>query len=245
MRLWWALQHALQDVVAALIDVRAGLDLSLGLLRLRLRSAGAFFLGAAMNPNESALYEGVGRFIVAFAGAEAGVHLIARKLSRLDDEIARALFNGMRLSDMTDRTRSLLRIKPEDGTAPVLTEEATAIVKACLDQLGLIAGHRHNLVHRVTGCGAIGIFVTNILSSKSFEHSEFEIYALSEFTAMTEDCLDIFNQLDRLATNNRVNEALKFGIPTWRYRPSAPASQNPKRRGVPGSPPRPPEPSQA
>ena len=34
-----------------------------------------------MNPDESAHYEGVGRFITSFAGAEADVRLIARKLS--------------------------------------------------------------------------------------------------------------------------------------------------------------------
>jgi hypothetical protein len=193
-------------------------------------------LGAGMtqlNPDESLLYEGVGRFITAFAGAEAGVHLIARKLSRLDDEIARALFKGMRLPDMTERVRALLRIEPEDGTKSILTGEAAVIVEACLDQLKEISGRRHNLVHRVTGCGATGIFVTNILSSKSAESSELEIYTLPELRDMIGDCQDIFNQLDRLATNNRVNEALRAGVPAWRYKPAQPSPRHPNTRASP------------
>lgn len=174
----------------------------------------------SLNPDESTLYEAVGRFITAFAGAEAGVHLIARKLSRLDDEVARAIFRGMRLTDMSERARALLRIEPEDGTKPVLTGEAASIVEACLNQLNNISGRRHNLVHRVTGCGATGIFVSNILNSKSSERAEWEVYTLPELLAMTADCVDIFNQLDRLATDNRVNDALRVGVPAWRHTPA-------------------------
>lgn len=187
-----------------------------------------------LNPDESALYEAIGRFITAFAGAEAGVHLIARKLSRLDDEIARALFAGMRLSDMTERVRALLRIVPENGAKAILSIEATAIVEACLDQLKAISGRRHNLVHRVTGCGVTGIFVTNIMVSKSFDNSETETYTLPELTAMTADCEDIFNQLDRLAANNRIGEALAVGVPAWRYTPPQPSPKRQGTRGFPG-----------
>jgi hypothetical protein len=196
---------------------------------LRLLSAGALLVGDGMtlNPDESALYEGVGRFITAFAGAEAGVHLIARKLSQLDDEIARALLKGMRLSDMTERVRALLRIKPEGAAKPVLTAQTAAIVEACLDQLAAISGRRHNLVHRASGAGATGIFVTNILNSKSSENAELEIFTLPELTAMTADCEDAFNQLDRLASGNRVNEALKVGVPAWRYKPAQPSPKSP------------------
>ncbi|MGE0061362.1 MAG: hypothetical protein AB7T86_04705 [Xanthobacteraceae bacterium] len=186
-----------------------------------------------MNSDESPLYEAVGRFITAFASAEAGVHMIARKLSRLDDEIARALFAGMRLTDMTERARALLRIEPEDRTKPALTGEAVAIVEACLGQLKTISGRRHNLVHRVTGCGATGIFVTNILSSKTAENSEFDIYTLPELQAMAGDCESISLQLDRLASSNRASEALAVGVPAWRYRPPQPSRKNPDTRGSP------------
>lgn len=173
----------------------------------------------------------MGRFITSFAGAEAGVHLVTRRLSRLDDEIARALFKGMRLSDITERTRALLTIKPEDGTKPVLPDAGAAIVKACLDQIGLISSRRHNLVHRVSGYGATGIFVTNILGSKSSENAEWETFTLPELTAMTGDCDDIFNQLDRLSSDNRVSEAVRIGAPAWRYRPAQPSPKRPNTRG--------------
>lgn len=197
-----------------------------------------------MNPNESALYEGVGRFITAFAGAEAGIHLIARKLSRLDDEIARAIFNNMRLTDVTERVRTLLRIETEDAVKPALTGEPAAIVEACLTQLGLIASRRHNLVHRATGCGINGLFVTNLLNSKSSDCYEWETYTLSDLTALTQDCVDIFNQMDRLASNSRVNEAIAAGIPLWRYKPASPTSQSPQRRKNVESHSLPPKPSQ-
>jgi hypothetical protein len=197
-----------------------------------------------MNPNESALYEGVGRFITAFAGAEAGVHLIARKLSRLDDETARAIFNNMRLADVAERVRTLLRTKTEDGFKPALTGEPAAIVEACLTQLGLIASRRHNLVHRATGCGINGLFVTNILNSKSYDRYEWETYTLSDLTALTQDCVDIFNQMDRLSSNNRVNEAIAAGIPAWRYKSAPPASQSSQRRKDAGSYRHSPKPSQ-
>jgi hypothetical protein len=173
----------------------------------------------ALNADEPALYEAIGRFVTAFASAEAGVHLIARKLSGLDDEIGRALFKGMRLTDMIERVRALLRIEPEDRSRPAFACEAATIVEACLTQLVLISGQRHNLVHRVTGCGASGIFVTNVLNSKSYDNAEFETYTLTELMALTSDCQDIFYQFDRLAAGNRLNETLKVGVPEWQYKP--------------------------
>lgn len=186
-----------------------------------------------MNPKESALYEAVGRFITSYAGAEAGVHMIARKLSRLDDEVARAIFKGLRLVDMIDRINALLRIVPEDGSGRPLADDAAIIVQACLTQLDLVSKRRHSLVHRVTVCGDKGIFITSILNSKSLDSAEYEHYTLTELRAMTEDCNDIFNQLDRLAADNRVKDALKVGVPAWRYKPPPPKPKNSQRRANP------------
>jgi hypothetical protein len=45
-------------------------------------------------------YEALVRFITSYVNAEAALHMLARKLSGMSDEKARAIFGSMRLSDI-------------------------------------------------------------------------------------------------------------------------------------------------
>jgi hypothetical protein len=60
-------------------------------------------------PENEPYFAALGRFIVSYAMAEHQVHLLARHLSRLSDAKGRIIFSSMRLSDLSERVRGLLR----------------------------------------------------------------------------------------------------------------------------------------
>src|ERR1700746_1894806 len=61
-------------------------------------------------------FAALGLMITAYAMAEAGVNCHARSLSGLPDAKARAIFGRMRLPDLTDLVRQMMRINetPDD-----------------------------------------------------------------------------------------------------------------------------------
>jgi hypothetical protein len=87
-------------------------------------------------------FAAVGRFIVAYANAEAVLHLTTRLLSSMPEDKARIIFAGMRLTDLAARLRPILLL--EGNKSPRYKE-----VDACLTQLDIIATERNKLVHRM------------------------------------------------------------------------------------------------
>jgi hypothetical protein len=87
---------------------------------------------------ETSHCEALGRFITAYATAEAAVHILARKLSGLSDEKARAIFARMGMEDVMERARAMMR-------ADKTERKIFADVDACFVQLKLIAKCRHKL----------------------------------------------------------------------------------------------------
>ena len=67
--------------------------------------------------SEPGYFAELGRMIAAYARAEAGVHYLARHLSGLPDAKARAIFGRMRLPDLTDLIRQMMRINADHRRA--------------------------------------------------------------------------------------------------------------------------------
>ena len=67
--------------------------------------------------SEPGYFAELGRMIAAYARAVAGVHYLARHLSGLPDAKARAIFGRMRLPDLTDLIRQMMRINADHRRA--------------------------------------------------------------------------------------------------------------------------------
>jgi hypothetical protein len=125
--------------------------------------------------------------ITAYAMAEAGVHCHARYLSGLPDAKARAIFGRMRLPDLTDLVRQMMRI---NGTPDDICQE----VDACLAQLDVIASQRHKLVHRMVDYTGSCLSVSNLLTSKSLAAIERDVFSHRDLQNMHADCVAIFHR---------------------------------------------------
>src|SRR4051812_15828423 len=90
---------------------------------------------------EAEYFESFGRFIAAYALAEAGLHEVARLLSKLSEGKARVIFANMRLGDLTDRIRGMLRSELAEG-------DSFKEFDTCLVQLAAISDNRNKLIHR-------------------------------------------------------------------------------------------------
>ncbi|MEX2166673.1 MAG: hypothetical protein WD852_06585 [Methyloceanibacter sp.] len=163
--------------------------------------------------SDEANYAEFGWFITAFAHAEAAVHMLARRLSGMSDEKARAVFGGLKLADLMDRVSAMMRIDKADAAS---IEE----VKACFQQFRLIGERRNKLVHRSTHFESHFI-VTNALTSKSLP-AEVDFVHINELKAMHNDCLAIFI---RLRSVPALSQKLKRVVSevknsAWRYKPA-------------------------
>jgi hypothetical protein len=177
------------------------------------------FATATLSQRETTYFAALGRMIAAYAGAEASVHMLARHLSGLPEVKARAVFGGMRLSDLVERIRNMMRIdKIPDGTIQD--------VDASIVQLETIASQRGKLVHRmiIDRAGEEGMSVTNLLTAKSLAAAERNTFSVSDLEHMTIDCGAIYIRLTTIIARgipehedpeiNRVVHA------SWRYKPS-------------------------
>jgi len=180
-------------------------------------------------------YEAIGRFVTSFAGAEASVHLLARKLSGLSDSKARIIFGGTRLSDLANIVRQVVKV---DG----LSHDTSSEIESCLTQLGLISKKRHNLVHRSTTFFDGKLFVTNLYTSKSAASFEHEVFDVPELSDMQSDCIHIYLRLHRIAmpeseTARAVIQEREFCDELlrrpWRYKPRPPKKPGLKSRATP------------
>jgi hypothetical protein len=189
-------------------------------------SLAATLATAALSQNETRYFAELGKMITAYARAEAGVHFLARYLSGLPDTKARAVFGGMRLSDLTERIRQMLRIdKRPDG----IYQE----VDACLVQLSVIADQRHKLVHRMVEYAGSHLSVSNALTAKSLATIEADVFSERDLRNMQLDCGTIFLRLLRvIAPDIHVEDAEVDALvrAPWRYKPPKRPSGKKRRR---------------
>jgi hypothetical protein len=179
---------------------------------------------------DDANYTAIGKFIVAYASAENSVHLLARKLTGLNDDKARLLFGGARIGEVVTKTRALLR-------AAKRAEATKNIIESCLDHFDAIGGQRDKLVHRSTQHSTGKIRVTNILTAKSLLHSENHDLTLVDLRNMTMDCYSISLRFMQIYSPKKKKEPIDRIIwdlrDPWQYksvRPDTAPKQNRQNR---------------
>jgi hypothetical protein len=182
---------------------------------------------ATISQLETTYYAELGRMIAFYARAEASVHMLARHFSGLPEAKARAVFGGMRLADLTDRIRQMMRI---DGVPDKTYKE----VDACLVQLGTVANERHKLVHRSVDYAGEYLTVSNIFTAKSFAAIERTSFSDRDLKNMSVDCGCIFLRLIAVITpdapHNQDPEVQALAHAPWRYKPSPPTSPKGRRQ---------------
>jgi hypothetical protein len=202
-----------------------------------LGNAGLGGLGNLLNPpsapkEDDPYFAALGRFIVAYASAEHQVHALARRLARVTDAKGRIIFSGMRLGDLADRVRGLLR-------ATNASDKIYAEVDACIKQLDLIGTQRNKLVHRFVMYSNGKIFVTNHPIAKSEDSTENEIFTLENLKHMDTDCLCIHLRLtrvhDRREKSRLSRDTIKWLHGPWRYKLPPPAPKSKPRPAGPQS----------
>jgi hypothetical protein len=176
------------------------------------------FLSPTLPPKEDDPYfAALGRFIVSYASAEHEVHGLARRLSNVTDAKGRIIFSGMRLGDLAERVRGLLRVTKASNR---IYDETGA----CIAQLNLIAGERNKLVHRFVMYRKHEILVTNVPIAKSMASAEIETFTLSDLESMDLDCLAIRLRLSRIrnrkSSANLSRELIEWIQRPWRYKPA-------------------------
>jgi hypothetical protein len=176
-----------------------------------------------LSPEDEPYMAALGRFIVAYSAAEHQVHLLARHLTRLSDVKGRIVFSGMRLGDLSERIRGLLRVTR--ASAKRYTEADT-----CLQQLDLIATQRNNLVHRFVRYHNKRILVTNVVIAKSVQTAEEQVFTKDHLAHMDDDCTAITIRLRLLCGGPEVTTPIrKWARRPWRYKPPRPI-RKPKAR---------------
>lgn len=174
-------------------------------------------------------FAAIGRFIANYAIAESQVHLLARKLTRLNDAKGRIVFSGMRLGDLAERIRGLLKVTNAG-------EKKTNEIDICLRQLDIIATQRNNLVHRFVNFRDSKIVVTNLITSKSATTFELDAFSIADFDNMDSDCIAITLRLAALTPAGRMKMGpyvTKWVYAPWRYKPPQPS---PKPKSHPSDP---------
>ena len=137
-----------------------------------------------------ALYAVIGRLVVEYARAETYVNLLARHLLG-NDHAGLIVFSGMRLGDLTDRIRGMLRVNQA-------TEQDCADIDACLVQLDLIGKVRQKLTHRYVGLQAPELIQThNLYTAKTPEGEEIAEFTPGQLNEMISDCIRIRRRILR------------------------------------------------
>ena len=184
----------------------------------------------------NALYEIIGRLVVEYARAEAYVHLLACRVLE-NDAVGLVVFDGMRLGDLADRIRGMLRVKKAD-------EGDYADINSCLTQLNLIGKVRQKVAHRFVELGSQSFRTHNLYTAKTVAGQEIDEFEPSQLNAMIADCQRIRRRILRHTDGEaRRRENPKHDaydpnwLPTlfepWRYIPQQPKPPNPERRATP------------
>jgi hypothetical protein len=185
-----------------------------------LADLGKFYVTPAED-TEAEYFESLGRFIASYATAEAAVHDLTRSLSKLSETKARVIFAGLRLGDLTDRIRAMLRV--DNADANTISE-----INACLDQLDVIAGVRNKLVHRSVSYHDGKLMVSNASTAKTREGVELDQFVRKDLNDMASDCRRIFLRLLNVAHPDlEMMEGLRrfylIVSQPWSYKPAQPA----------------------
>ena len=156
---------------------------------------------------EDSYFAALGRLISAYALAEAAAHVLVRYLSGLEESVARQIFGGMRIVDITKCIKGIMGATQHDS-------QMISQINECLRQLSSIANGRHRLVHRTTEFVNETFLVDNTLTAKSRQTIERDIFSMADLEAMRADCNTIFDIIFNLVESMPLVE-----LAPWRYTP--------------------------
>jgi hypothetical protein len=162
-------------------------------------------------------YAAFGRFIAAYAAAETAVHMVARKISGLQDARARVLFGGMRIGEVVTRTKALLAKSKR-------SEKVKSDILSCFAQFDIVGLERDRMVHRYSHYSNGSIIVSNTSTAKHVVHAEEHQFTIGDFLAMHIDCLTIYLRLSRIANplfKKTDSPGFEKGLfEPWQYKPA-------------------------
>jgi len=170
-------------------------------------------------------FEAIGRLVVEFARADAYVHLLAERVSGLGTTKGMVVFHGMRLPDLVDRIRGLLRLSNFD-------QASIADLESCLAQLDVISKQRHKLAHRFVDTHQEGVSAHSLYTSKTLGSGEVDLFTPAELKAMAEDCYKIRVRIYRHTDGEgrRKTRSLdKYLFEPWLYKPPRSKAHNKSR----------------
>jgi hypothetical protein len=166
--------------------------------------------------NQYSFFSIAGKFTAEYAQAETAARIFARSLSGMPIAKAKIIFDGMRLGDVAERIRRLMRYENvESGNYDD--------IDACLTQLDKISTQRNNLVH-CCFVYAEKARATNPQTATRIEGIEVDKISFEYFEIMTLDCLAITARIKSVA-NGKLKamfsrELLELIYLPWRYIPT-------------------------
>ena len=186
----------------------------------------ANFRGAHEIADEDNIFAAFGKFIAAYALAEAGVHIATRFFSKMSETNARFVFSGSRGKDIVECLRQF-----------TVEDSSGADINKVLKQFGYIREARNQFTHRVIEYDREhGLKATNRLTGPQ-AIVEPRLFGINELEDMTHDCRIIFGRLlmhcDELAEIVRINEIASMELfAPWRYTPPPPEKKPPPNPDV-------------
>ncbi|HXH47036.1 MAG TPA: hypothetical protein VNK51_24755 [Bradyrhizobium sp.] len=174
-------------------------------------------------PTEEEYFAAVGKLITGYAAAEQAVHTLARRLSKLTDAKARIIFGGLRIADLAERIRGLLRLSKA-------SQKRISDIEACLSQLDRISEQRNRLAHRWVHYFDGRLVCSNVANAKTITATEVVFFELSQLEAMNSDCIAISYRLVQIGVKGGSKNTIKWVREPWRYIPAPPAPRQKRQK---------------
>jgi hypothetical protein len=191
----------------------------------------------------------LGRFIDKFAQVEKELLQLMRIFCRVPENIARAVFSGVRTDAATGYMTRVLTVQL---LHPRVDQIIRKDVQYIFTQLGHINAARNSIVHYGTEFNETGYLTSNRAVALTVDRIRETPVSADIIAAMTFDLEKIGWHLRRLTIwyvaetqlPNLEKDGATFLRASWRYKPPRPASQRDKRPAKPRKRRRRPRPSQ-
>lgn len=181
------------------------------------------------DPNDDIPYfAALGKFIVSYAAAETALHLLARKLSGMNEKKARIVFGGMGLGEIKEKVKKLLAMRR-------MKKNIYDMAINAIDQLNHIKEQRNKLVHERVSYHKGKLHVTDFYVAKSELQVKIKEFSLKELKDFESDCRTIHVRLEVIrrpqVLGNAVFENVKLLHSPWLYKPPQPSKKDQSRAG--------------
>jgi hypothetical protein len=187
------------------------------------------------------LFEILGRFTHAYAITEGFIHVAFRKISKIPDDVARAITGGQRVKDIIPALKLVAKIHKYPSAD--ISE-----IEAIFSQFNIISRLRDKIVHRGAQPFGDEFRVSNLFTIKKAEDFELLRFNGEHVKNAIADLgrimmrVTIVSSPERLTFDAAQRKAI-YGA--WLYKPPEPRTPNRKSRKAPRRRERPSEPSQA